>query len=373
MLQPPMETPARLFEAWVQRWEEGWDSEIGEIVHAVEARSASSLASTERRLTAALTTDRDAFGRWGDAHARRWAEQGGEVRAVHEEVEALQAALALERGAHAQSLTEMRAVREDVKNVQAALEQSARGESLHQLREEMRQEAAAATDEVERKNAATVAAAIEAQAKKTQGTLDALARGLNEFGPSLIAQHEEGFADLRQELLARQAVADTTMQALAVAIRERQAETGAVDEKTKQMLHLANHTIGALDATKADTQALTERLAVLEVAQSDVSSTTVDEAMAALNQEIAEISASLGVAISALSSEGEEYCGFARDHPRRRSLWAEGGARRAAEQAARSAHGPIIALRASHAADASARGGHHRQGRRGHFGRQRFD
>ena len=229
---------------------------------------------------------------------------GGEVRAVHEEVKALQAALALERGAHAQSLTEMRAVREDVKNVQAALEQSARGESLDQLREEMRQEAAAATDEVERKNAATVAAAIEAQAKKTQGTLDALARGLNEFGPSLIAQHEEGFADLRQELLARQAVADTTMQALAVAIRERQAETGAVDEKTKQMLHLANHTIGALDATKADTQALTERLAVLEVAQSDVSSTTVDEAMAALNQEIAEISASLGVAISALSSEG---------------------------------------------------------------------
>ena len=109
---------------------------------------------------------------------------GGEVRAVHEEVKALQAALALERGAHAQSLTEMRAVREDVKNVQAALEQSARGESLDQLREEMRQEAAAATDEVERKNAATVAAAIEAQAKKTQGTLDALARPRARSTPS---------------------------------------------------------------------------------------------------------------------------------------------------------------------------------------------
>eukprot|EP01046_Picozoa_sp_COSAG06_P071269 COSAG06_NODE_20316_length_800_cov_0.871612_1_plen_220_part_10 len=220
-----MATPARLFESWVKTWEEGWDSELAEIVHAVEARAAASIRATERRLLAELDSERQ----------RR--EQ--------------------ERSAHARGLSELR------EHMEQALERESdvHGQELSALREEM-----------------------AAQAKQTQGTLDALARGLREFGPSLISQHEEGIVDLRQEMLARQAAADLEVKKVAALVREDQAETAAVDAKTVEMLALAGHTVESIDTAKTEWEGVAERLAQVEVMQSHGAT---EMAMAALSDEVA--------------------------------------------------------------------------------------
>ena len=186
-------TPARLFESWVQAWQEGWDAEIGEIVHALEARS-----------TKALAELREHMGR----------------------------ELALERSQHEQELTALRnEMMTQAKQTQVTEVEARCTEALAELREHTGRELALERSQHERE-LASLRNELTTQAEQTQATLDAIARGLREFGPSLIVQHEEGIADLRQELLSRQGAAELEVKSLATLVRTCQADSAVGDNKT---------------------------------------------------------------------------------------------------------------------------------------------